>query len=140
MCRIAGIAQRFQNTHCDDVVAVGYFLNFLPFTAVAVQPRAVPVEGEETLGSAGGGILATFIDPDAGDTHTAVIDWGDGTVTAGIVDQAAQTVSGSHTFAAVGTYMVTITVTDNGGGVGSDTLQIVVSPNQLYLPVVLNNP
>jgi PKD repeat protein len=106
------------------------------------QPPVVTAVADQTIaiGETVSGILAAFVDPDAADTHTAVIDWGDGTVTAGIVDQAARTVSGSHTFAAVGTYTVTVTVTDNHGGVGSDTLQIAVSPNQLYLPVILNNP
>jgi len=57
----------------------------------------------------------------AGDTHTAVIDWGDGTVTAGIVDQVAGSVSGAHTYQTLGLYLVTVT------------------PYQLYLPVSLNN-
>jgi PKD repeat protein len=84
-------------------------------------------------------VLATFTDPGWLDTHTAVIDWGDGTVTAGTVDQTAQTVSGSHTYHAQGVYTVTITVTDNDGGQGSDTLLVTVNPGFLYLPIILNN-
>jgi uncharacterized membrane protein/PKD repeat protein/uncharacterized protein YegL len=86
-------------------------------------------------------VLATFTDPGWLDTHTAVIDWGDGTVTAGTVDPTAQTVSGIHTYTELGVYAVTITVTDNDGGVGQATLQILVEPEsyRLYLPIVVNN-
>ena len=65
---------------------------------------------------------ATFTDAGSGDTHTATIDWGDETVEAGVVDQVAGTVSGSHTYADDGTYTVTVTVTDDDGGSGSDSL------------------
>ena len=70
---------------------------------------------------------ATFTDPGSADTHTATINWGDGTVEAGTVNQAANTVSGSHTYADNGLYTVTVTVTDNDGGSGSDTLTVLVT-------------
>ncbi|MFO7538925.1 MAG: PKD domain-containing protein [Chloroflexota bacterium] len=90
------------------------------------------------IGETVSAILATFSDPGWLDTHTAVIDWGDGTVTAGVVDQTAQTVSGAHTYTATGVYTVTIMVTDNDGDQGSDTLQITVGPYQLYLPLMIS--
>jgi PKD repeat protein/uncharacterized membrane protein len=89
-------------------------------TVTAVADQTITVN--ETLS----GILATFTDPGVLDTHTAVIDWGDGTVTAGVVDQDAGTVSGAHTYTAVGVYMVTVTVTDNDGDAGSGSLQVTV--------------
>ena len=81
-------------------------------------------------------VLATFSDGDPLDVHTAEIDWGDGTVTAGVVDQVAGTVSGAHTYGASGQYSVTVTVTDNQGGVGSDALTVTVEPYLLFVPVV----
>jgi hypothetical protein len=57
-------------------------------------------------------LLATFSDPDD-DSHTAEWDWGDGTVSAGIVDQEAKTVSGSHTYAQPGSYTVKLTLRDS---------------------------
>ena len=40
-------------------------------------------------------VFATFADPGAGDTHTAMIDWGDGSTSTATVDQDAQTISGT---------------------------------------------
>jgi choice-of-anchor C domain-containing protein len=70
---------------------------------------------------------ASFSDLDAGDTHTAVWEWGDGTsATNGDVNEVAQTVSGSHTYTAAGVYTVTLTVTDAAGASDSDEIVIVV--------------
>ncbi|MFO7538435.1 MAG: PKD domain-containing protein, partial [Chloroflexota bacterium] len=85
------------------------------------------------------GVLAAFSDPGWLDTHTAVIDWGDGTVSVGVVDQAAQTVTGSHTYTTMGVYTVTITVMDNDGGEGSDSLFITTTSRFIYLPLIVNN-
>ncbi len=78
---------------------------------------------------------ATFADPGTADTHTATIDWGDGTVESGTVDQGAGTVSGSHGYGSAGNYTVTVTVTDDDGGLGTDTLSVVVSVGANLPPV-----
>ncbi len=100
-------------------------------TAVADQT----IMAQETLS----GVLAAFSDAGVLDGHTAVVDWGDGAVTNGVVSQAAGTVSGSHSYTAPGVYTVTITVTDNDGGAGSDTLLVTVTADgyQIYLPVIV---
>lgn len=104
-------------------------------------PPLVTAVADQTIGSEDmvSGVLAGFSDPGVLDTHTAVIDWGDGVVAAGIVDQAAGTVSGAHTYAAPGVYTVTITVTDSDGGVGSDTLRVTVTAAgyKIYLPIIV---
>jgi hypothetical protein len=70
---------------------------------------------------------ATFTDPGSVDTHTATIDWGDGTpVEDGVVDQVLGTVSGSHVYAGPSVYTVTVTVTDDDSGIGSDTFTVTV--------------
>src|SRR5207244_211070 len=59
---------------------------------------------------------ASFTDAGILDTHTATIDWGDNTTSAGtVVEQnGAGTVSSSHVYAEEGLYYVVVTVTDNG--------------------------
>ena len=54
------------------------------------------------------------------DTHTATIDWGDGTAVVSRDGHAraagSGSVAGSHVYADNGTYTVTVTVTDDDGG------------------------
>jgi uncharacterized membrane protein len=81
---------------------------------------------------------ATFSDPGTADTHTAEIDWGDGTIDEGMVNQAAGTVSGSHTYVQPGVYTVTVTVFDDDGGQHSDTFTVTVleTGHTIFLPLV----
>jgi len=72
---------------------------------------------------------ATFTDAGVLDTHTATIDWGDGSaIESGAVTESngSGSVAGSHPYPTAGTYTVTVTVTDNDGGVGSDSLTVTV--------------
>ncbi len=102
-----------------------------PAAASLVKPAPVVDAGPTqsvALGSAVN-ILASFTDTDALETHTATIDWGDGTPPeAGVVSEAdgSGTVSGSHTYSAIGTYNVLVTVTDSLGNSGSDTVAVTV--------------
>lgn len=70
---------------------------------------------------------AEFSDPDAGDQHVAIIDWGDGTTSAGIVDQFHQTISADHLYASGGLFDVTVSIqdivgeTDSGGTIAAVT-------------------
>ena len=69
---------------------------------------------------------AEFGDDGTGDTHTATIDWGDGTVEPGDVTEPTSPgiVAGSHVYATDDVFRVTVTVRDDNGGVDSDSLQI----------------
>ena len=81
-----------------------------------------PLEGATTGATVS--ISASFTDAGANDTHTCQIDWGDGPSTSGTI--TAGVCSGSHTYTTSGPRVITVTVTDDDGGVGSDTVSITV--------------
>jgi len=59
-------------------------------------------------------LYADFIDPGLLDTHIATIDWGDGTITDGMIIDYV--VTSSHTYEEPGYYILIINVTDDDGG------------------------
>lgn len=63
------------------------------------------------------------------DTHTAMIDCGDGNTEAGNVNQGAGEVSGSHAYTAVGSYLVVITLSDDDGGEATQSFTVTVASN-----------
>jgi len=70
-------------------------------------------------------VTATFIDPGTLDTHTASILWGDGSP-AEMVSVVALAAGVNHVYGDNGSYSVTVTVTDDDGGSGGDTVDVVV--------------
>lgn len=70
-------------------------------------------------------LAATFAHEGSTATHTATIDWGDGTTTNGAVN--GNTISGSHTYSGAGRYAVSVTVNDNLGGQTVQTADALVS-------------
>jgi hypothetical protein len=95
--------------HSDTTLTVG---NQSPNAgAVSQNPTAPP--GYTVA------ITVPFTDPGTNDTHTATIDWGDGSgSTAGTVGEVAGSgnVTGAHYYAADNHYNVTVTITDDDGG------------------------
>jgi uncharacterized repeat protein (TIGR01451 family) len=90
--------------------------NTAPTVEVSTEPAA---EGGVAL------LTASYVDPGFVDTHTATIDWGDGTA-AETVPVAAQgtgwgTVVASHIYPTGGGYTATVTVTDDDGGTSTGT-------------------
>ncbi len=88
-------------------------------------------------------VNAVFTDPGLGDTHTATIDWGDGTVDDCSTDACDVTfsaltgvgaVTGSHSYGAAAVYSVTVSV-DDGDDAGSDSLSVQVDNANLTVIV-----
>jgi hypothetical protein len=88
-------------------------------TVIAAEENVAPVVRRITLPAspipvgAAASVRADFSDGNAGDTHTATIDW-EGTTTAGVVTEAggSGTVTGSNTYPAPGVYTVNVFVND----------------------------
>ncbi len=74
----------------------------------------------------------TFSDPGWLDTHTAEWNFGEGTPEAGSISEENEypdstgTVSGSFSYFDAGEYTVTLSVTDDDGGIGQDQLTVTV--------------
>jgi len=77
-------------------------------------------------------LTASFADPGWLDTHTGMIDWGDAEVdTAAVVEEndppnATGTVTGEHYYEDCDVFEVSVTITDDDGGIGIDLLEITV--------------
>jgi hypothetical protein len=86
---------------------------------VDAGPYAVNYSGEIH------GVSASFSDAGIMDTHTAKIDWGDGSglEDGSVVESGGSgTITGSHRYCVPGDYTITVTVTDDDGGKRADSL------------------
>jgi large repetitive protein len=103
----------------------------LAITASSAAPRTM--EGR-TLNAT----VATFKDADTSEpisSYTATIDWGDGHTSSGTVQSSgtrgSYVVRGTHIYAEEGTYKVTVSITDTGGGSATATDQATVKDASL---------
>jgi hypothetical protein len=86
-------------------------------TVTAAPLSATPVNVGATAGAPFRGNVATFTTPDQTDSaaaFTAVITWGDGSTSNGIItgSNGTFTVGGSHTYAAAGSYAVSVQISN----------------------------
>ena len=102
----------------DDALNFHQVNDVAPVVSVPVVGGSPSDEGESVVAS------ASFTDAGILDTHTCEIDWGDGTVEAGTVDEqdGNGTCEGSHPYADDGSYTVAITVTNDDTGAGSNSV------------------
>lgn len=138
-----------------DGAGVGNFLTVdvrnLPASVTPAANRSIAPGTELTFD------VASFADPGVLDTHAAMINWGDGTLTPGVVTEAngSGTVAGTHTYQASGKYMVIVTLTDDDGAQASASFEVTVEdataptctasasrdtlwpPNNTFVPVTL---
>ena len=94
-------------------------------TVLNVPPSVYPV-GDNIFEGSAATVSAAITDPGIFDTHTAKIDWDDGTAPEAVT--IAQLTSGvSHVYGDNGTYHALVTVTDDDGGIGSNPATIIVA-------------
>lgn len=72
-------------------------------------------------------LTVTFSDPGVADTHSAVINWGDGNTQT--VSSATSPLSLQHTYALAGAYTATVSVSDDDGGTGTAMASVMVKFN-----------
>ena len=94
----------------------------LPPVVATISPASIPTGTAFDL-------RTTFADAGVLDTHTAAIDWGDGTAGAGTVVEAggSGSIRGQHTYTRPGSFRVTVTATDKDGGAGSTAFGITAT-------------
>jgi len=103
-------------------------------TNVAPTIGGITAPAHPRGGGANVSFSASFTDPGGADTHSAVIDWGDGTSSAAAI--GVGTASGTHTYGSAGVYTVTVTVSDDDRGTSPATLQylLVSDPAAGFVP------
>jgi hypothetical protein len=92
-------------------------------TCIAISPVA---------GAPFSGAVASFTDADGGaiGSYTATIDWGDGTTTTGAITAntgGGFNISGNHTYASHGSFLMVVQVKDTDGTSGKATCNVIAS-------------
>jgi len=72
-------------------------------------------------------VAGSFTDPGNDAPWQSVIAWGNGASTAATQSQSGASITGTKTYLAVGTYTVSLTVTDNDGARGAQSLAVDVA-------------
>lgn len=111
-----------QAGNASEVTLEAFVKNVPPNVgAVALSPESIHLGGTVEAS-------ALFTDPGILDTHTATINWGDGTVEPVPVSGGggSGSVESAHPYLTPGNYLVTITVTDKDNGVGASSAVVTV--------------
>ena len=116
------------SSEVDSVQTVASIANVAP-TIDPIDDIAVNVEDQASGDEREISFATDFADVGLLDTHTYEIDWGDGSTSAGslVTTSGGGTVDGTHTYAENGTYDVTVTVTDDDGGVAEEFFKAYIS-------------
>ena len=115
-------------THAVDVAIS--VQNVAPTLRLGLSPRG------SGLAFTGGG---SFVDPAPGDTFVGMVDYGDGTGSQPLVLNADRTFALTHTYAAAGTYTVSVSLSDDDGGAAAGSIVVNAEAPPRLLSVVIND-
>ncbi|HEX4412968.1 MAG TPA: PKD domain-containing protein, partial [Lacipirellulaceae bacterium] len=115
-------------SHAD--LAQGAALNSPPVLVVQLDQHVNEGQQLDLSGAGAAPPLGLFVDSDLTDTHTAMVDWGDGVSENAVVTEAPGhgILGGTHVYADQGTYTVTVKVSDNNGGSDTKSFMAIVAP------------
>lgn len=80
----------------------------------------------------------SFTDPSSTDTFTATVNYGDGSGVQPLTLNPNGTYSLNHTYASIGLYTVTVSITDDDTGVGNDTVRVFVGTPPSVENMIIN--
>jgi hypothetical protein len=129
----SGLPYTITATVTDDDGGVG--TGTTTVTVNNVAPVITALELDQIVIDENGFVTVTgaFSDVGTQDTHTVMIDWGDGFITPATVDQGARTFTVTHQYldddpsgTPLDVYTIKAIVTDNDGGVGTGTTAVTV--------------
>ncbi len=92
-----------------------------------VAPTIVPPVNITGLAGQPINLNIAFTDPGQADTHSAMVDWGDGFGGDINVNQGTRSVTGEHVYELPGTYQARVAVTDDDGGSTIQQFQVTVT-------------
>jgi Ca2+-binding RTX toxin-like protein len=72
-------------------------------------------------------VSGIFTDPGTLDTHSALIDWGDGTVTAAMINETSQSLSGTHVYGTGGIFEIVVKLSDDDQGTAEQNTAALVT-------------
>jgi Ca2+-binding RTX toxin-like protein len=72
-------------------------------------------------------ISGIFTDPGILDTHSALIDWGDGTVTAALVNETSRAFSGTHVYSTGGIFEIVVKLSDDDQGTAEQNTAALIT-------------
>jgi hypothetical protein len=104
-------------------VTVNNLAPVLGAIALTTSGACTPVIGQTVS------LAASFTDVGTLDTHTALINWGDGVITSGIITESSGngSLSDSHVYAVPGNYTVSVTLADDDSGQSTGTAMTAVA-------------
>jgi hypothetical protein len=141
-CLIGGVGAAFLVT----LMAAGSAMAGNTIPQLTLTPNPNTTEGALYT------ISGTFTDPDVGQTHTATVDWADGTVSNATINEGAQTLTATHVYADNDIIEGLVTLLDDAGGQDAKQFSCTISnvvpvvdagPDQsasICVPLVISRP